>query len=85
MGAKKRKKRRPCPHCGRRFQKGHRVLRLSPDHRGALEYQGELHLSRGDIAAAEANLARLAALCPSGCEERADLAKAVVAWKAAQE
>ncbi len=62
-----------------------RALRLSPDHRGALEYQGELHLSRGDIAAAEANLARLAALCPSGCEERADLAKAVVAWKAVRE
>lgn len=61
-----------------------RALRLNPDHRGALAYQGELFLSQGEIAAAEGNLARLAALCPSACEERSDLAKAVAAWKDAR-
>lgn len=61
-----------------------RALRLNPDHRGALEYQGELFLSRNNLASAEANLARLAALCPAGCAEREDLAKAVADWKAAQ-
>ena len=61
-----------------------RALRLNPDHRGALEYQGELFLGLGDLAAAEANLARLAALCPAGCDERSDLQAAVTAWKAAR-
>lgn len=54
-----------------------RALRLNPDHRGALAYQGELFLMGGDTAAAKANLARLAALCPAGCDERAELEKAL--------
>jgi tetratricopeptide (TPR) repeat protein len=52
------------------------ALRADPDHLGALEYQGELFLERGDRAAAEANLARLVALC-GACEEQADLAAAL--------
>lgn len=62
-----------------------RALRLDPGHMGALEYQGELFLMQGDVAAAEENLARLATLCPDGCEERADLENAVAAWKAARD
>lgn len=61
-----------------------RALRLSPDHLGALAYQGELLLMRGNIAAAEGNLARLASLCAAGCDERSELATAVADWKAAQ-
>ena len=49
------------------------ALAADPDHLGALEYQGELFLMTGDRAGAEANLARLGALCGT-CEEQADLA-----------
>ena len=59
-----------------------RALHLDPDHLGALEYQGELFLTLGDVAAAEANLARLAALCALPCEEREELAAAIADWRA---
>lgn len=52
------------------------ALTADPDHLGALEYQGELFIMLGDIAAAEANLARLAAVC-GACEEHAELAQAL--------
>jgi Flp pilus assembly protein TadD len=52
-----------------------RALALDPDHKGALAYQGVLKLAQGDRAGAEANLARLRALCPQGCNERDDLAR----------
>lgn len=58
------------------------ALRLDPKHKGALEYAGELHLMKGELAKAEAKLATLDALCPRGCEEQADLKKAVAAYKA---
>jgi Tfp pilus assembly protein PilF len=60
-----------------------RALRLAPRHAGALEYQGELHLMRGDLPAARANLDRLAAICPAGCEERDELAAAIARYEAA--
>jgi Flp pilus assembly protein TadD len=52
------------------------ALSIDPNHLGALEYQGELFIMLGDLAAAEANLARLADLC-GACEEHADLAEAL--------
>lgn len=52
------------------------ALRLDPDHRGALEYQGELFLKLGDIASARANLERLQSECGS-CEEYEMLAAAI--------
>jgi Flp pilus assembly protein TadD len=58
------------------------ALRLDPDHRGALEYAGELALIKDDLATAEAHLARLVRLCAAGCEERADLERAVGRYKA---
>lgn len=61
-----------------------RALYLAPDHLGALEYQGELFLRMGDVAAAEANLARLEAACDGPCEERDELAAAIADWRAAQ-
>jgi len=54
-----------------------RALRLDPGHLGALEYQGELYLMQDDVAAAEGNLARLATLCPDGCDERTGLENAL--------
>ena len=59
------------------------ALRIDPSHKGALEYAGELALMKGDLATAEARLALLVRLCPAGCEERADLEKAVARYKAA--
>jgi Flp pilus assembly protein TadD len=58
------------------------ALRLDPKHKGALEYVGELHLMKGELAKAEARLAALDALCPRGCEEQADLKRAIAAHKA---
>lgn len=49
------------------------ALAVAPDHRGALEYQGELKIERGNLAGARANLARLDALCGFGCYEADEL------------
>jgi len=54
-----------------------KALRLDPGHRGANEYLGELYLMKGDLAAARTRLAVLEKLCPSGCEQRADLQRAI--------
>lgn len=51
------------------------ALRLDPDHKGALAYQGVLLTATGDRAGAERNLERLRALCPNGCNERDELAR----------
>ncbi len=51
-----------------------KALDFNPNHKGALEYQGEMFAEIGQIEKAKANLVRLTALCPKGCEERSDLA-----------
>ena len=56
-----------------------KALELDPDHKGALEYQGELFLMTGALEKARANLARLDVLCPSGCSELTDLKAAIEA------
>lgn len=50
-----------------------RALALDPDHKGALEYMGELELQIGDAPAARALLTRLRTVCPDGCAELDDL------------
>jgi hypothetical protein len=52
------------------------ALRLQPQHRGALEYSGELFLMRGDLARAEERLGQLDKACRLPCEEYTDLKKA---------
>lgn len=54
-----------------------RALRLNPDHKGALEYVGELYLQTDRREKAEESLAKLEALCPSGCEELDDLRRSI--------
>ncbi|MEM7257679.1 MAG: tetratricopeptide repeat protein [Pseudomonadota bacterium] len=56
-----------------------KALALDPDHKGALEYQGELFITLGNIDKAKANLLKLQALCPSGCEELSDLEEVLAA------
>ncbi len=60
------------------------ALAINPTHRGANEYLGELYLQTGDLARAQERLAKLRSLCPSGCKEYDDLAKAIKAHEAAQ-
>jgi len=54
------------------------ALRINPDHRGALEYQGELYIQIGQPEKARANAARLNSLCGT-CEEYEDLEAALKA------
>jgi tetratricopeptide (TPR) repeat protein len=54
-----------------------KALDFDPNHKGALEYLGELYVETGQIDKAKQNVARLKELCPSGCEELADLEKAI--------
>ena len=54
-----------------------KALEFEPDHKAAREYLGELYVETGDMAKANDQLARLTMLCPNGCEERDDLAKAI--------
>lgn len=54
-----------------------KALDFDPNHKGALEYLGELYVETGQLDKAKENVARLKELCPSGCEELADLEKAV--------
>jgi tetratricopeptide (TPR) repeat protein len=56
-----------------------KALDLQPDHKAAREYLGELYAETGNIDKAKEQLAVLVKLCPSGCEEREDLEKAIKA------
>ena len=61
-----------------------KALELQPDHKAAREYLGELYVETGNLAKAQEQLAILAKLCPSGCEEREDLQKAISAKSASK-
>ena len=50
-----------------------KALEFDPEHKGALEYLGELYVETGQIDKARENVALLKKLCPGGCEELADL------------
>ena len=54
-----------------------KALEFDPDHKGALEYLGELFVETGDIAKAREQVAHLQKLCPKGCEELQDLEKTI--------
>jgi Flp pilus assembly protein TadD len=58
------------------------ALRIDPRHKGALEYAGELALMKGDAATARQRMATLQQVCPQGCEELADLQRAVQRFEA---
>ena len=59
-----------------------KALSVDPKHRGAYEYQGEAFLVADQPAKAENNLATLAKLCNSSCEEYQDLKEAITDYRA---
>lgn len=56
-----------------------KALEFDPNHKGALEYMGELYVEIGEVGKAQENVARLEKLCPQGCEELEDLRQAIAA------
>jgi tetratricopeptide (TPR) repeat protein len=58
-----------------------KALDLDPDHKGALEYKGELFLKLDKPEDAKELAEKLKTLCPSGCEELTDLQEAIAAYK----
>jgi tetratricopeptide (TPR) repeat protein len=57
-----------------------RALAIDPNHKGVHEYLGELYLQMNNMTAAQGELTTLASLCPSGCDERDMLTKAIAAY-----
>ena len=49
------------------------ALAVAPQHRGALEYYGELKLELGDLTGAQQHLARLDRICGFGCYQADEL------------
>lgn len=51
------------------------ALSIAPEHLSANEYLGEYYVEIGDLARAQAQLDKLNALCPFGCEQTEELAQ----------
>jgi Flp pilus assembly protein TadD len=60
------------------------ALNLDPNHRGALEYLGELYLDMSNLPKAEEQLAKLARVCGPRCGEYRELQEAVAKFKSGQ-
>jgi tetratricopeptide (TPR) repeat protein len=54
-----------------------KALDFNPEHKGALEYLGELYVETGEVEKAKENVALLQKICPAGCEELEDLREAI--------
>ena len=59
-----------------------KALSINPDHKGVHEYLGELYLMMHDSASADAQLAELTRLCPTDCDEKDQLTKAIADYHA---
>jgi len=60
-----------------------RALARDPDHKGAHEYLGELYLKTHQLGQARAQLDELTRLCPSDCDEKDALTKAISDYETA--
>jgi Tfp pilus assembly protein PilF len=70
------------PNLPKAFEHYKRALGLNPKHKGAHEYIGEAYLMDKKPQEAEKHLAELEKICGNKtCEEYADLAKAIAAFK----
>ncbi len=73
----------PSPDLGKAFEHYNIALRIDPRHKGAHEYIGEAYLTDRKPDQAEKHLAELERLCGNrSCEEYAELAKSIAAYKA---
>ncbi len=59
-----------------------KVFAVNPEHRGALEYQGELFLKLGDLQSAKRNLEKLIKICGRECKESSELERAISGFMA---
>jgi len=60
-----------------------RALARDPDHKGAHEYLGELYLKIHQLSQARAQVDELTRLCPSDCDEKDALVKAISDYETA--
>ncbi len=60
------------------------ALAIDPDHKGALEYQGELFLMLDQPERAQANLDRLDSLCFFGCDPYYELKESIAQYNEAK-
>ena len=58
-----------------------RALEIDPNHKGALEYMGELYLTLSKVKEAEGLLNKLKKICPSGCAELTSLEESFIAYQ----
>ena len=61
-----------------------KALTISPKHKGALEYQGEMFLTQGNLKLAEINLKKLEKICFLGCKEEKMLKKSIMKYNKGQ-
>ena len=61
-----------------------KALKISPKHKGALEYQGEMFLTQGNLKLAEANLKKLGKICFLGCKEEKMLKESIMKFNKGQ-
>ena len=61
-----------------------KALEISPKHKGALEYQGEMFLTQGNLKLAEANLKKLGKICFLGCKEEKMLKESIMKYNKGQ-
>ena len=57
-----------------------KALELKADHKGALEYYGELKLLQNDLASAKALMKTLLEACPESCEELEELETSILEY-----
>ena len=57
------------------------ALEIDPNHKGALEYQGELFIQTNRIDLAYQNLNKLDELCPNSCFELEQLKESLLKYK----
>jgi tetratricopeptide (TPR) repeat protein len=61
-----------------------KALTISPKHKGALEYQGEMFLTQGNLKLAEINLKKLEKICFLGCKEEKMLKESIMKYNKGQ-
>jgi hypothetical protein len=80
MGYSHRKAKTPDFAAAQRYYDS--ALRIDPQHRGALEYSGELFLMKSDLPSAKSRLASHGNVCGKTCPEFVQLKGAIASYEA---